>query len=86
MDQASTARAIFFLNNWQNVVSAYKECNLTYRSDKMIALSRVAEEFQDQARMCTLPAYGRTAFPLSSCTGWLGITTNNGNKITFTVV
>lgn len=45
-DQSPTARAISFLKSWQKIVHAYMECDLTYTSDKTIALSGVAEEFR----------------------------------------
>ncbi|MCJ1458276.1 hypothetical protein MMC28_008647 [Mycoblastus sanguinarius] len=45
-DQTSNAGAISFLRSWQKIVHAYMECDLTYTSDKIIALSGVAEEFQ----------------------------------------
>ena len=41
-DPDSTARALSFLKSWQKIVYAYMECDLTYESDKMIALSGVA--------------------------------------------
>ena len=45
-DPNPTARAISFLKNWQKIVHAYMQCDLTYASDKLIALSGVAEEFR----------------------------------------
>ena len=45
-DLNPTARAVSFLKSWQKIVLAYMQCDLTYASDKMIALSGVAEEFR----------------------------------------
>ena len=45
-DPNPTARAISFLKSWQKIVHAYMQCDLTYASDKMIALSGIAEEFR----------------------------------------
>ena len=38
-----------FFRSWQKIVVAYMQCNLTYPSDKMIALSGVAAKFAESA-------------------------------------
>ena len=42
----ATARAEAFLRNWLKIIQAYMDSELTFASDKMIALSGVAEEFR----------------------------------------
>ncbi|KAL9637450.1 MAG: hypothetical protein Q9164_002176 [Protoblastenia rupestris] len=40
-------RVASFLRSWQKIASAYMDCDLTYASDKMIALSGVADGFRN---------------------------------------
>ena len=44
-DRSPAASTVSFLKSWQQIIQAYMECDLTYKSDKMIALSGVADEF-----------------------------------------
>lgn len=46
-NQKNGDRIASFLRSWQKVVSAYMDCDLTYASDKMIALSGIADEFRN---------------------------------------
>ena len=45
----ATARAKSFLRNWQKISTAYMDSHLTCASDKMVALSGVADEFQNMS-------------------------------------
>ena len=42
-DEAATAS---FLRSWQKIITRYMNCSLTFTSDKMIAISGVADEFR----------------------------------------
>ena len=48
-DRSPAASTVSFLKSWQKVIHAYMECDLTYASDKMIALSGVADEFRSMS-------------------------------------
>ena len=51
MEQASQyGETIFEVWFWQKVLYAYTACNLTFKSDKTIALSGVAAEFQSLSK------------------------------------
>lgn len=61
-DQSPTARATSFLRSWQKIIDAYMECDLTYKSDKMIALSGVAAEFQSLSKDTYLAGLWKDCF------------------------
>ena len=61
-DQSPTARATDFLNSWQKIIYAYMECDLTYKNDKMIALSGVAAEFQSLSNDIYLAGLWKNSF------------------------
>ena len=44
--QSSITKAENLLKSWQEIIGTYMDCDLTYASDKVIALSGVAEKFQ----------------------------------------
>ena len=60
--QNATARAKSFLRNWQKIRRAYTNSNLTYASDKMIALSGVAEEFHNMSNYSYLAGLWKECF------------------------
>ena len=61
-DQSPAARTISFLKSWQKIIHAYMECDLTYASDKMIALSGVAEEFRSMSHDMYLAGLWKNCF------------------------
>lgn len=61
-DQNAPDRVRSFLRNWQKIRTAYMDSNLTYASDKMVALSGVAEEFQKMSNYTYLAGLWKECF------------------------
>ena len=60
--QNATAKAKSFLRNWQKIRNAYTNSSLTYTSDKMVALSGVADEFQSMSNYTYLAGLWKECF------------------------
>lgn len=58
----ATAGAKSFLRNWQKITNAYTNSSLTYASDKLVALSGVADEFQNMSNYTYLAGLWKECF------------------------
>ena len=60
--RSSAASTVSFLKSWQKIIHAYTECDLTYASDKMIALSGVADESRSMSNGMYLAGLWKNRF------------------------
>ena len=61
-DRSPAASTVSSFKSWHKIIHAYMECNLTYASNKMIALSGVADEFRSTSNGMYLAGLWKNCF------------------------